>query len=89
MKAVISVIGRDQVGILAFVASACAERGVNIEEVNQTILDGLFTMIMIVSFKDADATLEELSATLSQEGAKRNLEIRVMHEGIFNAMHRI
>lgn len=89
MKAVISVIGRDQVGILAFVSTECAKRGVNIEDVNQTILDGLFTMIMVVSFKETTASLKELSEALSAEGKKRSLEISVMHEGIFNSMHRI
>lgn len=88
MKAVITVIGQDQVGILAFVATECAKRNVNIEEVNQNIMDGLFTMMMIVSLPE-NGNLKELALSLETLGESRNLKITVMHEGIFNAMHRI
>lgn len=89
MKAVISVIGNDQVGILAAVADACARRNVNILEVAQTILHGLFSMTMIVDMKEMHGTFDEFSTLLEQIGAERELVIRVMNEKIFEAMHTV
>ncbi len=85
MKAVISVVGRDRTGILAFVSAKCAERGINIVDVTQKTLQDLFTMIMIVEMPEgSDAGT---FSDLKNEGLAQGLAIHVMHEDIFNAMH--
>lgn len=87
MRAVISVVGKDRTGILAFVATECAKRDINIVDVSQKTLQELFTMIMIVEIpaeKDSSAITE-----LEQLGEQQALKIHVMHEDIFNAMHSI
>lgn len=89
MRAVITVIGKDMVGILARVSSVCAENEVNIVEVTQSILQDLFAMIMLVDISKCKVPFPELSDQISQTGKELNLTIHVMHEDIFNAMHRI
>ena len=89
MKAFITVIGRDKVGIIAEVSSLLAERGVNIEDISQTILQGTFTMIMAVDISEAKLSFEELSAELDDEGKRLGIEIAIRHEDIFNAMHTV
>ncbi len=88
MRAVISVIGKDRPGILAYVAVNCAQRNINIVDVTQKVLQDMFTMIMIVEIPDEldkTAIMNEIEAL----GEKENLKIHVMHEDIFNAMHTI
>ena len=89
MKAVITVIGKDTVGILSKVSTACAEAGVNIIEVTQSVLRELFAMIMLAEIDDMSIPFDELSRRLEQLGADNDLKILVMHEDIFNSMHRI
>ena len=89
MRAVITVIGKDTVGILAGVASECANAGVNVTEVTQSILQDLFAMIMMVDISKATIPFRELADRMQDLGEKRNLKIHVMHEDIFNSMHRI
>ena len=89
MRAVISVIGKDRPGILAFAANECARRGINIEDVTQKVLDGMFTMIMIVTISDNADEYHTFKNELEKAGSEQNLVIHVMHEDIFNAMHRI
>ena len=89
MKAVITVIGKDMVGILAKVSVACSERNINILQVTQTILEDLFAMIMLVEISDMSCEFVELSDTMEKIGRDLNLSIHVMHEDIFNSMHRI
>ncbi|HIR56965.1 MAG TPA: ACT domain-containing protein [Candidatus Gallacutalibacter pullicola] len=89
MRAVITVIGKDMVGILARVSTVCAENGYNVVEVTQSILQDLFAMIMIVDISGATAPLSEVSDKLTALGDSLNLKIHVMHEDIFNSMHRI
>ncbi len=89
MKAVITVVGKDAVGILARVSTACAERGANIIEVSQSILQDMFCMIMMADIDGCEKGLTELSDALSAIGKAQNLDIHVMHEDIFNSMHRI
>jgi ACT domain-containing protein len=87
MKAVITVLGKDMVGILARVSSTCAEANANIIEVTQSILEEYFAMIMLVDITNLSISLDQL-----QENLKKNvsdMEIHVMHEDIFNSMHRI
>lgn len=88
MKAVITVIGRDTVGIIAAVSGYLAENGINILNISQTIMEDIFTMIMMVdtgSFSDYEA----LGKGLHDVGAKLGVDITMQNEKIFNSMHRI
>ena len=87
MKAVITVIGKDMVGILARVSSTCAESNVNVIEVTQSVLQDYFAMIMIVEVDKMNCELEELKQRLADNVPV--IIIHVMHEDIFNSMHRI
>lgn len=87
MKAVITVVGKDMVGILARVSAACAEMNANVLEVTQSILDGYFCMVMVVDISKVDAGIDGLDGKL--KAAVPDMVIHVMHEDIFNSMHRI
>ena len=87
MKAVITVVGKDMVGILARVSAACAEMNANVLEVTQSILDGYFCMVMIVDISKVDDGVEGLDSKLKSEVP--HMVVHVMHEDIFNSMHRI
>lgn len=89
MRAVITVIGKDTVGILAKVCTICANANVNINDVTQTIQQDLFVMVMIADISKANIPFDELSASLNAAGQEMNLQIHIMHEDIFNSMHRI
>ena len=87
MKAVITVIGKDMVGILAKVSTTCAEANANVVEVTQSILDEYFAMIMLIDINKMNCSLEELKTNI--EATVPNMTVHVMHEDIFNSMHRI
>lgn len=87
MKAVITVLGKDSVGILSKVSTACAESGANIIEVTQSVLQDMFAMIMLAEIDNVP--FDELSNKLDRLGEDNNLKIHVMHEDIFNSMHKI
>ena len=87
MKAVITVVGKDMVGILARVSAACAEMGANVLEVTQSILDGYFCMVMVVDISKVNDGVEGLDSKLKSEVP--DMVVHVMHEDIFNSMHRI
>lgn len=87
MQAVITVIGKDQVGILAKVSNQCAENNVNIVDVDQTIIQDFFTMVMVVNIDNISIEFEEFQQAVKD--ALPSLEIHVMHEDIFNSMHRV
>ena len=89
MKAVISVIGADKVGILAKVSAICYQNNCNIVDVTQKVLQEYFTMVMIVEIDECTVSFTELSDRLEALGKEMNLSIRTMHEEIFNSMHRI
>ncbi len=89
MKAIITVIGKDKVGILAKVATECMEANVNILDVSQTIVDGYFTMTMSVDFDSATKSIREFADEMEVFGKEKNLIIRVMHQDIFDSMHKI
>ncbi|HBC26875.1 MAG TPA: ACT domain-containing protein [Ruminococcaceae bacterium] len=89
MRAVITVIGKDMVGILARVSTICAESGVNVIEVTQSVMQDLFVMIMMVDISKSNIPFSELSDRLNGLGDELGLTIHTMHEDIFNAMHRI
>lgn len=89
MNAVITVLGKDNVGILAAVSGECAKVGVNIVEVTQSVLQGMFAMIMFVDISHSTIPFSELADKLTEKGEEKGVKIHVMHEDIFNAMHKI
>ena len=89
MKAVISVTGKDGVGIVAKVSTKCAEYGANIIDISQTVLQEYFSMIMVVEIDHISAPFSTFVDRMSELGKANSLEIHTMHEDIFNAMHRI
>lgn len=89
MKAVITVIGRDAVGILAKVSTICAEANANVTEVTQSVLQDMFAMIMLVDISSLNISFSELQDRLSRKGDEWGLKIHTMHEDIFNTMHSI
>ncbi|MEE1356160.1 MAG: ACT domain-containing protein [Clostridia bacterium] len=89
MKAVITVIGKDSVGIIAKVAALCAEHSANIEDITQSVLKEYFAMIMLVNIKDLTCDFAAFVDALAKLGTDNGLEIRAMHEDIFDAMHTI
>ncbi|MDO4414309.1 MAG: ACT domain-containing protein [Erysipelotrichaceae bacterium] len=89
MRAVISVVGKDRPGILAFVATECAKRTINIVDVTQKVLQDLFTMIMIVEIPEDLENMHKIADEFDALGEEQGLRIHFMHEDIFNAMHNI
>ena len=89
MNAIVTVIGKDKVGIIAAVCIKLAEMNVNVLDITQTILDGKFTMVMAVDAANANVGFEELAAQLRELGEGMELSIRIQREEIFDAMHRI
>lgn len=89
MKAILSVVTKDQIGIIARVSALLAENQVNILDISQTVLREYFTMIMLVDTEKCPLQFTELSSLLREEGEKHNLVIHIQREDIFNAMHRI
>ena len=89
MKAVITVIGKDSVGIIAKVSNVCADYGVNIVDISQTVLQQYFSMIMLVEIDGITIPFAEFVDKMSELGKESHLDIHTMHEDIFNSMHRI
>lgn len=89
MKAIVTVLGRDQVGIIADVCATLAEKQINILDISQTIMQEYFTMIMLVDTDKCPVPFDELSKALKTKGEERNLTIQIQAETIFNSMHRI
>ncbi len=89
MRAVITVVGRDAVGILAKVSSRCSAHRLNVIEVTQSILQDLFAMIMLVEISESDIPFTQIVDEMTALGQENGLEIHCMHENIFNAMHTI
>ncbi len=89
MRAVITVIGKDAVGILAKVSAVCADKNANVIEVTQSVLQDMFAMIMLVDISKLSSDFSSLSDSLSKLGSDEGLKILTMHEDIFNTMHRI
>ena len=89
MKAIVTVIGKDKVGITACVCSLLAQHNINILDVTQTVLQEYFTMVMLVDTAACTASIGEMSDILAKAGEEQGLSIRIQREDIFNAMHRI
>ena len=89
MNAIVTVIGKDRVGIIADVTALLAQYGVNVLDISQTVLQEYFTMIMLVDAAQCTVPFADLARTLDEAGTQRGLQIRAQREDIFNAMHRI
>lgn len=89
MRAILTVVGRDMVGILAKVSSLCSECNINVIEVSQSILQDMFCMIMLVDVSKSNVEFTEFSASCEALGNELGLKVNAMHEDIFNSMHRI
>ncbi len=89
MRAIVTVIGKDQVGIIARVCALLSAQGVNVLDISQTILQEYFTMIMLVDASAAKVPFAQLVKLLEEEGKAQGLTIHAQREDIFNAMHRI
>lgn len=89
MKAVVTVIGKDSVGIIAEVSAECAKHNANIVDITQSVLKDYFAMIMLVEIEKMETEFAVFQKELCALGEKKGLDIRAMHEDIFNSMHRI
>lgn len=89
MRAVITVIGQDKIGIIYEVSRILSENNINILDISQTIMQDMFTMIMLVNTEKCSKNFKEISDTLAALGNELGLSIRIQHEDIFNSMHRI
>ncbi len=89
MNAIVTVIGKDRVGITASVCALLAKYNINILDITQTVLQDYFTMVMLVDASDSTAPIAELSDVLAKAGEEQALSIRIQREDIFQAMHRI
>ena len=89
MKAVITVTGKDTVGIIASVSAVCAKDGANICEITQSVLSEYFAMIMLAELDGLNVSFSEFADELTALGKEKGLAIHAMHEDIFNSMHRI
>ncbi|MBQ9084220.1 MAG: ACT domain-containing protein [Clostridia bacterium] len=89
MKAVVTVIGKDKVGIIAMASAECAKYGANIIDISQTVLKDYFAMIMLVDIDGLNTDFKGFVEGFERAGEECGVDIRVMHEDIFNSMHRI
>ena len=89
MKAIVTVLGKDRVGITAAVCTLLAQHQINILDITQTVLDEYFTMIMLVDVSACEISIGEMADLLRKAGEEQALSIRIQREDIFNAMHRI
>ena len=89
MKGIITVVGKDKKGIIARVSGHLFDRDINIMDLNQTIVNGFFNMVMIVDLEDQTDAFTNLAASLNQLGEEIGMLIKLQHEEIFNSMHRI
>ncbi|MDO5712969.1 MAG: ACT domain-containing protein [Tissierellia bacterium] len=89
MKAVISVVGKDRIGIVYEATELLVKYKLNILDINQTLMEGFFTMIMLVDLSAMTVSFDELVDGFDELGKKRGISIRVQHEDIFDAMHNI
>ena len=89
MKAIVTVVGKDQVGIIAGVCNTLAAYQINVLDISQTIMEGYFTMMMVVDLTLCREPFDKLRAALREYGERRALSIRIQREDIFDAMHKL
>lgn len=89
MNAIITVVGSDKVGIIANVSNFLAQHRINIEDISQTILSGNFVMMMMVNFDSSDISIEDFRQQMADKAEEMGVEINIMNEKVFSAMHRV
>jgi len=89
MKAIVTVVGKDRVGIIAAVCVALAKFNVNVLDINQTVMQGYFTMMMATDVSESNVPMAQLASEMETIGKDMGLSIRIQREDIFEAMHRI
>ena len=89
MKTIVSVIGKDAVGIISKVSAVCNECNANIVDITQSVLQDMFVMVMLTEIIELNCSFADFSDKMKLLGEQTALDIRVMHEDIFNSMHRI
>jgi ACT domain-containing protein len=89
MKAVVTVTGKDKVGIIATASAECAKHGVNIIDISQSVLREYFAMIMLVEIDGLKTDFKSFVENMEERGKENGVDVRVMHEDIFNTMHKI
>lgn len=89
MKAVVTVTGKDKVGIIAMASRECARFGANIIDISQTVMKEYFAMIMLVELENLSCDFSSFATAMKEVGEENGVDIRVMHEDIFNSMHQI
>ncbi len=89
MNSVVTVVGEDSVGIISTVSNVMADNKINILDISQTIMNGFFTMIMVVDITNTTKEIKEIRDILTTFGEKRGVSVNIQHEKVFHAMHRI
>ncbi len=89
MKAIVTVIGKDRSGIIAEVCTLLAESKINILDISQTVMQGFFTMTMLIDLSCSEKSFSDVSDSLEAKGREMNLNIRIQREDIFDQMHKI
>lgn len=89
MRAIITVIGKDKVGIVAGITTELAKHNINIIDINQTIMEEFFTMILMVDLEKINESFEDIKKALSSEGKKLGVDVKIQREEIFNSMHTV
>ena len=89
MRAIVTVVGHDRVGIIAQVCTTLAQYNINVLDISQTVMQGYFTMMMVVEVSQSNIPVAEVAKQLEEQGRKMALSIRLQREDIFNAMHRV
>ena len=89
MKAIVSVFAKDSKGIIAYVTALLADRGINVLDISQTLMQEYFAMIMLVDLKDCGVPFDELAQDLKEKGEERTLAIHIQRQDIFDAMHKL
>ena len=89
MKAIVTVVGKDQVGIIAGVCNTLADNRINVLDISQTVMQGYFTMMMVVDVEKCTLPVAQLAEEMERKGSELGLQIHVQREDIFNAMHRL
>ena len=89
MRAVVTVVGKDKVGIIASVCMALASYNVNVLDIKQTVMQGFFTMMMVVDVSESNVPMGQLVKLMEEKGKELELSIRLQREDIFEAMHRV
>ncbi len=89
MKLVVTVVGRDRVGIIAAVTKILADNNVNILSINQNIMDGFFNMILLAEASESTIKLVDLQKALHEQGEEIGVQIKTQHQDIFDVMHKI